>query len=76
MNAEGNVKDTHGISVDVEPKNVEKFGEVNKIEYLPDELKIIQRGARPEHFEIVPKVPMPLEKFQKLLNMIILTPKK
>lgn len=60
----------------MDPKNVEKFGEVNKIEYLPDGLKIIQRGERPEHFEIVPKIPMPLEEFQKQLNMIILTAKK
>lgn len=53
------------------PQNVKKFGGAYKIEYLPEGLKIIQRGSRPEHFEIVPKDPMSLEQYQTLLNMII-----
>lgn len=73
LDANGNVKPTHGLSVDVKPSNVEKFGGAYKIEYIPDELQIIQRGARAEHFEIVPKNPMPLEQFQSLLNLIVVS---
>lgn len=73
LDANGNVKPTHGLSVDVKPSNVEKFGGAYKIEYIPDELQIIQRGMRAEHFEIVPKNPMPLEQFQLLLNSIVVS---
>ena len=66
----GNVKTTHGVSLDVNPETVSKFGGAYKIESLPEGLKIIQRGARPEHFEIVPEYEMPLETFQELLNQI------
>ena len=66
----GNVKTTHGVSLDVKPETVSKFGGAYKIESLPEGLKIIQRGARPEHFEIVPEYEMPLETFQELLNQI------
>ena len=66
----GDVKTTHGVSLDVNPETVSKFGGAYKIESLPEGLKIIQRGARPEHFEIVPEYEMPLETFQELLNQI------
>ena len=49
---------------------ISRFGGSYKIETLPKGLKIIQRGARPEHFEIVPEYEMPLETFQELLNQI------
>lgn len=66
----GNVKTSHGVSLDVNPDTVSKFGGAYKIESLPEELKIIQRGGRAEHFEIVPAYEMPLETFQDLLNQI------
>ena len=66
----GDVKTTHGVSLDVNPETVSRFGGAYKIESLPEGLKIIQRGARPEHFEIVPEYEMPLETFQELLNQI------
>ena len=66
----GDVKTSHGVSLDVNPETVLKFGGAYKIESLPEGLKIIQRGARLEHFEIVPAYEMPLETFQKLLNLI------
>ena len=37
---------------------------------IPDRLKIVQRGAKLEHFEIVPEYEMSLEEFQNLLNQI------
>lgn len=71
----GNVKTTHGISLDVDPTSpsVASRG-ANKIESLPEGLKIIQRGKRLEHYEIVPEYEMPLEEFQNLLNQIKTSP--
>jgi hypothetical protein len=65
----GLVKPTHGVSLDVNPATLEKWGP-QQIQSIPSELKIIQRGKRLEHFEIVPKEPMTLERFQELLNKI------
>jgi hypothetical protein len=50
--ATGLVKDTHGISLDVNPDTVSKFGGAYKIDSMPEGLKIIQRGSRAEHFEM------------------------
>lgn len=69
----GNVKTSHGVSLDVNPDTVSKFGGAYKIESLPEGLKIIQRGMRAEHFEIVPAYEMPLETFQELLNQIVVS---
>ncbi len=69
----GLVKPTHGVSVHLDPKNhhIVKNGGAFRIVHLPDELKIIQRGTDLKHHEIVPKNPMTLEKFQQLLQQII-----
>jgi hypothetical protein len=74
--ATGLVKTTHGISLDVNPNTVSKFGEAYKIDSLPDGLKIIQRGTRAEHFEIVPTKLMTVDEFQGLLNQIKTSPAK
>ncbi|MGE5329543.1 MAG: fibronectin type III domain-containing protein [Deltaproteobacteria bacterium] len=74
--ATGMVKDTHGVSLDVNPDTVSKFGGAYKIDSLPDGLKIIQRGSRAEHFEIVPTKPMTVDEFQGLLNQIKTSPVK
>lgn len=68
--ATGLVKDTHGLSLDINPDTVSKFGGAYKIESIPDGLKVIQRGSRAEHFEIVPTKPVTVEQFQELLNQI------
>ena len=69
----GNVKTSHGVSLDVNPETVSKFGGAYRIETIPEGLNTIQRGARAEHFEIVPAYEMPLEQFQELLNQITFT---
>ncbi|MEM6272609.1 MAG: hypothetical protein AAF998_24570 [Bacteroidota bacterium] len=66
----GMVKPTHGVSLDVDPNTVEKFGGAYKIEPIPDGLEIIQRGQRSEHFEIVPSKEISVQSFQKLLDQI------
>ncbi|GBF82854.1 hypothetical protein [Aphanothece sacrum] len=49
------VKPTNGISVHLDPNKVRRFGGAYKIIYLPDTLKIIQRGRDLQHYEIVPR---------------------
>jgi RHS repeat-associated protein len=66
----GLVKTTHGASLEVNSGTASKFGGAYKLQSLPKGLKIIQRGQRPEHFEIVPEYEMPVETFQSLLNQI------
>ncbi|HWE27473.1 MAG TPA: hypothetical protein VHB97_05690, partial [Polyangia bacterium] len=49
----GVVQPTHGVSLYNNAKRVEKWG-VFIITSIPPTLKIIRRGADPEHFELVP----------------------
>jgi len=54
----GFVKDTHGVSVFDNAESVASKGfEAHVVDQssIPDTLRIIQRGADPRHFEIVPK---------------------
>ncbi|HRE57812.1 MAG TPA: hypothetical protein PLW09_08305 [Candidatus Kapabacteria bacterium] len=76
LNADGLVKTTHGVSLDVNASTVSKFGGAYQIESIPNGLKIIQRGPRPEHFEIVPSYEMSVQQFQGLLNQIKTIPVK
>lgn len=59
--------------MDVNPDTVSEFRRAYRIDSLPDGLKIVQRGMRAEHFEIVPSFEMPLETFQALLNQIVIS---
>ncbi len=72
--ATGLVKPTHGLSLDVDAVAMQKFGGAYQVESIPAELKIIQRGARMGHFEIVPREAMTPERFQELANQIVLKP--
>lgn len=63
-----------GVSLDVDPNSLSKFGGAYQIESVPEGLKIIQRGGRSEHFEIVPSYEMSVDKFQNLLNQIKTVP--
>jgi hypothetical protein len=68
--ATGLAKPTHGLSLDANPEALERFGGARQIRSIPSELKIVQRGARLEHFEIVPREPMTPARFQELLNQV------
>lgn len=72
--ATGFVKTTHGVSLDVEPGTLVRFGGAYRIESLPEGLTIIPRGKRAEHYEIVPTYNMTVEQYQKLLNQIVVSP--
>jgi hypothetical protein len=69
----GLVQPTHGMSLENTPQGLDRFGGAYKVEMIPDELRIIQRGNRATHYEIVPKEPMPLEKFEELLKQVKLS---
>ncbi|MHA4812520.1 RHS repeat domain-containing protein [Flavitalea flava] len=68
-----------GLSLDVNPVNLQKFGGANKIISIPEELQIIPTPStiNPGHFDIIPKdTKMSAENFQKLLNEIKTIPVK
>lgn len=70
----GLLKTTHGISVYGRPDNLHRFGGAYRIDDVPEEPKIIQRGRDPHHYEIVPAVPMPFAEYEEALSKITLTP--
>src|ERR1051325_4578479 len=70
----GLLRTTYGISVDTDPEFVRRFGGAFRITNVPEGLEIIQRGRRPEHFEIVPAYPMTEDRYQELLDKIDLEP--
>jgi len=66
----GLLKPSHGISVDSNANNVVRFGGAYPVISIPPGLKIIQRGQRETHFEIVPASPMTSAEYQALLDEI------
>ena len=70
----GLVLPKRGVSLDTIADNMKKFGGAFQVKSIPDQLQIIQRGARPSHFEIVPKAPMRLDVFNDLLKKVVLGP--
>jgi hypothetical protein len=70
LDADGLVKTTHGLSVNRSQSGLERFGGAQQIRSIPEELRIIQRGADPNHFEIVPRTPMTPARFQALLDQV------
>jgi hypothetical protein len=49
------VKPTHGILIHQDADRIRRFGGAYKIVFLPDTLKIVQRGRDLGHYEIVPR---------------------
>ncbi len=52
---------------------MDKFGGAYRIDYIPPELKIVQRGQKLGHFEIMPKTEMTLERYEQLVKQIRMT---
>ncbi len=61
-----------GISVNIDPAQVQNFGGAYRVSNVPRGLQIIQQGKNLSHFEIIAKTALTPEKFQFLLNKIIL----
>jgi hypothetical protein len=64
----------YGVSVRDRPDGLEKYGGAYRVAQLPPELRIIQRGLRPFHYEIVPVQPMTLAEYIEALNKVVLVP--
>lgn len=69
----GLITTKNGISLYSTASKVLRFGRAYKIEYIPKGLKIIQKGKDLTHFEIVPTKEITFERFQSLLNQIIIS---
>lgn len=72
-NFTGMVKTTHGVSVFDNAASVSGKGFTPSqidMSTVNDTLKIIQRGADPRHYEIVPASPMPLDDYIAALSQI------
>ena len=77
--ATGTVKPTHGVSVFDNPGSVTSNGFVPHevdLSSVPPELRIIQRGADPAHFEIMPQMGADLspEQYKGLICQIVCKP--
>jgi hypothetical protein len=68
----GLVQTTHGLSLDTDPCNLQQFGGAHRVSSVPSDLKIMQRGQRLTHFEIMPRVPMSLQMFEQLVSQVVL----
>ena len=71
--ATGLVKAERGVSVSTRPNGLDRFGGAYLLGPLPDELQYVQIGKDPHHFEVIPIVPISLERFEELLERISLT---
>ena len=72
--ATGLVKTTHGPSLDVDAAAMDKFGGAHRIDSVPTDLRILQRGKNLGHFEVVPREAMTQERFQELIGQIKMSP--
>jgi hypothetical protein len=70
----GLLRPTHGVSVFDRPDGLERFGGAHRVEGIPDNLRIVQRGRNPHHFEIVPAAPMTRAEYEEALRKITLAP--
>lgn len=70
----GRVQPTRGISLELDAADAALHGMPHRVMSIPDELEIVQRGKRPGHHEIRPKVEMSVERFEKLLQRVVLEP--
>lgn len=63
-----------GVSVNMNPSEVVKFGAPHKVVSIPEGLTIAQKGVNPAHFVIRPEYAMTLEQYQALLYKVELLP--
>lgn len=66
---DGLVQPGKGVSVNINPAKVTKFGTPTQVSSLPGGLQLVPRGSV-GHFEIAPSRPMPMGEYQSLLNRI------
>ncbi len=69
----GLIRTTHGISVYDRPDGLDRFGGAHRIDSIPANLKVVQRGTDPHHHEIVPTAAMTMDEYEDALRQILLT---
>src|SRR5262249_47307779 len=62
------VQPTHGPSLETDPSRLGRFGGARRVISIADDLQVIQRGKRDTHCELVPKEPMPPDRYQELVK--------
>ncbi len=72
VDAAGNVKTSRGVSIETDRAALSRFGDVFRIKSIPGTLRIVQRGQRLTHFEIVPRQPMTPLEYQAALDEVLL----
>jgi hypothetical protein len=72
--ATGRVQPVRGVSVHTDPTKVQRFGGAYRIESVPPDLKVEQRGKDPGHYEIMPAREMALQEYEDLLKQVVLRP--
>lgn len=70
----GFVLPRRGVSNYSRADNLERFGGAHRVANVLEELKSIQLGGDPCHYEIVPAYPMPMQEYVDALNHITLVP--
>jgi hypothetical protein len=74
IGSDGLLRTTHGLSLDISAEAMSRFGGAFRIQSIPADLKVIQRGNKLGHFEVVPRIPMSLDRYKELVAQIILAP--
>jgi len=68
-NTTGLVKPGRGVSLSSDAEAMaQRFGTAREIVSVPDELQIVRTSGN--HFEIAPRVPMSMVRYQQLLNQV------
>jgi hypothetical protein len=70
----GMVQPIRGISLELDPVDAAKHGVPHQVKSIPAELEIVQRGKRPGHHELRPKIAMTVDRFEELLRQVVLEP--
>lgn len=52
----------------------QRFGVASRVEFLPEGLKMQQRGRDPSHYELMPAEAMTFERYVELLKQVVLRP--
>lgn len=70
----GMVQPTRGLSLELDPADAAMHGPPHRVMSVPDELEIVQQGKRPGHHELRPAAEMSPERFEELLELVVLEP--
>jgi hypothetical protein len=68
----GLLRTDRGLSLFDDPARVQRFGGAHRVEFIPEGLRVQQRGRDPGHYELMPAEPMPFERYLELLDQVVL----